>query len=383
MIEPDTGHAARALIARSRALRALLLTLIPALLFVGCGGSEPCSGDRCAGGGGASSSDATDFCARWIEAFATYLDRCGCGSEAAARYRAQTAQLCTSEGGLGSLRAAVSEGSLAYHPAAADALFARLEAANAVCAKSPFRSLGLDSQEVYSFAGTFTGTRALGQSCSLPVSYKGGVSDCSNGVCAPDGTGKGVCIAFVGKGEACDASGDQRLHADTARLCHDVRAPDSDGEYESAFDSLTCVAEPGGSKVCATNLPNGSSCSGADSCQDRRCIGGSGAIDGACAARLAVGEACQRSADCLSGACQYDQTPPVCGPQLLSEGAACHYDSAACASGSCNATASGTELCGAPPSAVNSAACTSDSQCLSGYCRGSRCVAELCGIYLD
>lgn len=352
----------------------------PALCLRGCDTAGQCgSGEQCLDGAcapaPAPSDDAAGFCQLWIDSFATYMDGCGCGSDASTRYRQQAADLCAIDGLFGSLAAAVELGQLRYDAVAATALFARLDAPAPLCVEEPFRNLRLDSLEVYSLAGAFTGTRALGQPCSSPVSYKGGINDCGEGVCASDGAGAGVCIALVDVGQACDASGDENLLASSPRLCHTTRPSDSDGEYEHSFDAVSCVEG-----VCAEKLADGLPCRLDEVCRSDRCA--SDAPNATCQPKAAPGEACGTSNDCLTGACRQDVTPSVCG-ELLGDGLPCAYDDAACASGNCSDGSDGG-VCLAPASAAVGSACLVDKECVGGaVCRGGRCFADICGDYLD
>lgn len=353
-------------------------------LSAGCGTADHCSGSECAavGAGSGASAEPADFCQLWTAHFSDYIERCGCGAPAAQRFRDLNQALCASDSGLGTLSVAVKQGSLVYHPAAAEALFARLTE-RMTCDKSPFLSLALDSREVYSLAGTFTGTRAVGEHCLLPVSYKGGVSDCAEGVCAPDGSGGGACIALVSSGQECDGSGDKGLAASVPRLCHKMQPADADGEYETAFDSLTCLESvPGGPKTCGAGLAAGVACAGDQSCLSSRCLSSSPGAPPTCAARVAAGQACSRSSDCQSGACQYPREPAVCGAERLANGETCDYDDAACVSGSCNGQADGRRVCGPKPSVESGSECQLDADCLTGLCRAGRCFARVCEPYL-
>jgi hypothetical protein len=364
-----------------------------ALCLAACDEATPCArGERCLAGAcapkpaaPAAPDDPSGFCQLWLDSFAAYTETCGCGADAAARYREQNASLCA-EGGPFNLASAVEQGSLRYDAAAAQALFARLAADPPLCVEEPFRDLGLDSLEVYSLGGVFTGTRALGEPCSLPVGYKGGVSDCAEGVCASDGVEAGVCIAFVGRDQECDASGDENLVSSSARLCHETRAVDNDGEYESAFDALSCAAPTaGGASVCRRALDDGELCPSPEACKSGRC-------DGilpeprTCKPKLAAGAACDTSSDCATGACRYDLTPSVCGA-LLPNGTACWSENAACVSGSCRggqiAGAFTEYYCAAPATAAIGDACLVDEDCTTGTCRGGLCFADVCGHYLD
>jgi hypothetical protein len=352
-----------------------------AMCLRGCETTEQCrSAEQCLDGACVPSGappeeagDAAGFCQLWIDSFAAYMDRCGCGGDVSARYREQMASVCAVDGSFGRLAAAVEVGGLRYDAAAAANLFARLEAPDPLCVKEPYRNLRLDSLEVYSLGGVFSGTRTLGEPCSSPVSYKGGFNDCSEGVCASDGANAGVCIALVHAGDACDASGDENLLASSPRLCHATRPPDSDGEYEQSFDSLSCIEGR-----CAENLENGLPCSSDEACRSGRCTGTAPART--CQPKAAAGEACSTSNDCLAGACRYDLTPRVCG-DLLDDGLPCAYDDGACSSGNCSDTSDG--VCIPRAAAAIGSPCMMDKECSGGVCRGGLCFADICGDYLD
>jgi hypothetical protein len=343
-----------------------------------CGSDEQCLEGACVPSNASPvgmTDDASGFCQLWVDSFATYMENCGCGAEASARYRA--ANSCTDdEGFVVAAAAAVERGSLRYDAEAAAALFARLEAADPLCVEEPYRNLRLDSLEVYSLAGTFSGTHALGEACSSPVGFKGGINDCSEGVCASDGASAGVCIALVEVGQACDASGDENLLASSARLCHDRRAVDSDGEYASAFNGVSCVEG-----VCEQGLADGAPCSSDEVCDSGRCAGTATEPEPrTCQPKSAPGEACSSSRDCLTGGCRHDLATPVCG-ELLEDGLPCSYDDDSCASGHCSDETNGVCVPVAP--AAIGSTCTRDAECLSGACRGGLCFADICGDYLD
>jgi len=207
------------------------------------------------------------------------------------------------------------------------------------------------------------------------VGFKGGINDCSEGVCASDGVSAGVCIALVEAGQACDAGGDESLLASSARLCHDRRAVDSDGEYASAFNGVSCVEG-----VCEQDLGDGAPCSSDEVCTSGRCTG-TAPEPRTCQPKAAPGEACSSSRDCLAGACRHDLATPVCG-ELLEDGLPCSYDDDSCASGHCSDEADGGICVPTAPATLGSA-CTLDTECLSGVCRDGLCFADICGDYLD
>jgi hypothetical protein len=276
---------------------------------------------------------------------------------------------------------AVDDGRLSYDESRADALFDRFDAPNPLCVEEPFRALGLDSLEVYSLAGTFTGTRGLGESCTLPVGYKGGISDCREGICAGTSEDSGVCVALVGEGEPCDESGDENLDGSAARVCFEQRPSDSDGEYESAFDRSSCVPTAGGDRVCVIGLEAGAECDRAAACASGLC---EATADGGftCAPKRADGEVCETHRQCLSGACQPGAEPRECGP-LLADGQPCEYSDGACAGGACSGDESGGTCIAAPTVALggacdNSSACVTNGNDNPALCQGGVCIADIC-----
>jgi hypothetical protein len=285
-------------------------------------------------------------------------------------------------GALDSLRRRVAAGDLKYDAAAGDALQARLKEPGAPCVKETFLNLRLTSDELYSWAGTFIGTKALGQACSSPVSYKGGFNDCAEGLCAAtDAGGGGTCIALVHLGAACDASGDQNLKATTARLCFDARPADSDGEYESAFDSLSCVPGGAGGNVCARALAVGQPCNDDEACSSGRCQS-TGVQMGECAELLADGQPCTSGGDCKSGSCPSGpMAGPLCAP-LRADGQPCALGSQ-CTSGGCYDTGAGSEVCAVPLARAIGETCVSDTDCATDVCRMGICWADICGSYLE
>jgi hypothetical protein len=389
------------------------------LAVLGCGSSEDAhhGGDSKAGGGGDAGSAGSpagggsagsalsggssgsagtngtaptvdEFCQLWSDEFAAYMQRCACDSAAVMRYREWFATQCEPTGFLGSLPAAVAAGELTFDGHAALSLFERLHEPEPECLGEPFRALKLDSVEVYSLAGVFLGTRALGEPCVHPVSYKGGVSDCREGVCAWDGADAGVCIELVGLGDECDASGED-FRSTAPRVCHEQRPPDDDGEYASAFDSLICDASTGdpGSRHCLNDRPGGSACRSNDVCRSGPCLRSNGTNDGVCTAKVANGEPCQSHLECASGACQSSE-PRVCGA-LLADGEACGYQDSACQSGSC--TNHANAICVPPATLAPGESCTASSECMSrghgdsrdAACQAGRCVADICAEYAE
>jgi len=337
----------------------------------------------------AGDPEPSDFCSGFVEAFEGYLETCGCGSAEREAFRARVGSTCEPGGSFGKLSEAVATGKLIYDAQAAAALFARLGKQSPACVEEQYVAFGLESGQIWSYAGAFKGTRAIGEACSMPVSYKGGISDCREGACAPDGVGGGVCIALAGEGEACDESGDNNLRSTTGRLCFDAHAAaDSDGEYESAFDALNCATAPGSAnRICVRGLADGKPCTSSSACKSGLCSQTDGA-DRVCIARRANGASCEDHAECASGACQTAE-PRVCGP-LLANGALCAYSDEACASGSCNDPDGTGGTCGPAPSRRPGESCTSSTDCITAgsgnsrdkVCHEGRCIADVCAAQL-
>lgn len=351
-----------------------------------CAGEQTCVGGAClpvtGAGEGSTGAAALDFCRRWVERHCAYVEECGCGAMAADRCGAEFGTICEPQGFIGSLAGAVDSGDLVFDAAAGEALLARYDEPDPSCVEETFRNLRLNSLEAYSLAGTFRGTHELGAACTLPVGYKGGISDCSEGLCAPDEAGSGRCIGLGALGDPCDASGNHNLTSATTVLCFDVRPPDSDGEYESAFDSLSCVpSTPGAATlVCSRALQDGQPCDADEACASARCSASAPNV-GECAPKLDDGDVCSSSHDCSSGAC--DPTTQRCSAPLA-DGAACSYTDSACASGSCHDTDDGAGgTCGPAPTALIGEACSTDDQCVTGTCRTGLCFADICGDYLN
>jgi hypothetical protein len=184
----------------------------------------------------------------------------------------------------------------------------------------------------------------------------------------------------VGLGDACDASGDHNLIATTAWLCFDHRPADSDGEYESAFDSLSCVPGAAGKTVCARGLANDQPCNDDEACSSGRCQS-TGVHMGVCAELLADGQPCSSGGDCVSGSCPENPAGmPVCEPPRA-DGEPCSLGPE-CASGGCYG-AVGSEVCAVPLARAIGETCGSDADCATQVCRMGTCWADICRDYLE
>jgi len=355
------------------------------------GGSAGSSVGGNGGTGGGSQPGVDEFCERFVDEFAGYMERCSCDASSVANYRMLAASFCETDGFLGSLPAAVLAGDFTYDADAAERLFDRLHEPNPSCLAETFLALELDSVELYSLAGTFVGTGALGDACRHPVGYKGGISDCREGVCAPDDAGGGVCIAFVGLGEECDAGGNANFDSTSARFCHEVRMGDQDGEYETSFDRLACLPSASNSSVrtCQHDLADGTACRTSYVCTSGYCEYPSIAAElGVCSPKRANGEPCESSGACASGACQ-NAAPRVCGA-LLVDGEPCVYSNEACASGRCNDLVDPV-VCGPRAGRAVGDTCTMSSECISdspagpfaGSCHDGRCIHDICEAFLE
>lgn len=338
------------------------------------------------------------FCGAWIEAFAAFIQRCGCGEIALRNWRSTNRALCEPTGFFGRAAASARSGALTYDADAAVRLLARLEQSDAPCDPYTNRALGLDSKEIYSLAGVFVGTRALGERCGYTAPQQDGVSDCREGYCGGDPLrGEASCIAFVGEGEECDGSGLARFRQGTFRLCHAVRLADPDGNYRSAFDTLRCASRAPNdtTSICVTALPDGAECSASLQCASTHCAGLTSELtSGTCAPKFHVGEPCTTHAECTSGACAMNE-PRVC-VEPFADGGPCADSDTACSSGYCAASAEGLH-CAARPTQSPGDPCAEASDCISPFplgwvgqygelraarnCQSGACVEPICGAF--
>jgi hypothetical protein len=170
----------------------------------------------------------------------------------------------------------------------------------------------------------------------------------------------------------------------------DRRPPDNDGEYESAFDSLSCTpAGPASTmRVCRRDLDDGEPCGSSGACLSGICEVGDVPREGICVPKRRNGEACEAHVQCESGACQNGE-PRTCGPKLA-EGAPCDYSDAACASGTCHSGDGNGGVCGPAPGRMLGESCSNSFECIStghggsrdGTCHEGRCVADVCVPFL-
>jgi hypothetical protein len=322
-----------------------------------------------------------DFCVRFTDEYCAHVAGCDCGAGAEEACRTYFAASCSDVDGL-FLQAttAVAAGDLEYHPDRLDDAFAGLAKADATC-NGFFIDAGYDAEMAYNFDGLFSGSKTLGEDCGLPVAHKGGLSDCADGLlCRRKRSGDGNwCVALVGEGGACD------LSAEPTNLCFVAQRPDSDNEFASSFDTLSCVADGAGllTGTCQRDLPVGTPCTDNIACESGRCSIVSD-TEARCAATLPDGEPCSAARDCESGACQDTDTEmPTCSG-LLADGEYCGFSSVSCQSGQCQflGAGSGTTggVCGPDLNRASGEACANNFECdesvplcLAGACRAQVC----------
>ncbi len=246
-----------------------------------------------------------------------------------------------------------------------------------------------------------------------------GATDCCTKVCADPGSGVKVCQAVAGcrvAGDTCnvddDCCGGLGTPGGTVD-CHNTnkkcdnggscRMPGTicgkpmelDGTCVKNPDG-TCFTVPNETNCCFGNKINGNEMTcRTDEVGVPRCFGGGNigscpagytGEDGCC---IAVGEVCQFSDQCCSGApCVPDESgvPRCTVPQCLGLGTDCDpagTGAAACCAGSvCNPTSEITYACQLPGTVpdgggcqANAQVCTSSGQCCSGICEGGVCKA--------
>jgi hypothetical protein len=364
---------------------------------VGSDGDGDSEGDGGSEGDGASEADAGrsdaeaggsntvfdgglgEFCRRFYEAIADHVALCGCTDASVQMWRTFGATSCGDPSGLvPRLEPAIRDGQLVYHPERVDALLAPL-AGTASC-YATWTDLGLDSATVLTMGGVFTGTGDVGNPCRILAGQKGGVHDCKEGLlCAANSAGAPRCATLVGMGEECDVG------ATPDRMCFERRPPDSDDEFESAFDLLVCIpsVDGGTTGTCRKNLDDGLLCHQGATCKSGHCVA-TGVGTGVCTAKAADGESCSNGAMCSSGACGRpgDASASVCTAPLA-DGAWCGYDDASCASGRCYAidnqtTSKSPGVCGPKLDKPVGSSCSQGYECATGVCRANRCTEHIC-----
>jgi len=357
--------------ARRSCLAWLCLTLA-GLGPLGCGDSDRKDPGPVTPG---ENGDASAFCEEFWDAVCDHAELCGCDPQIVGNCRGIQCAGPLFEGS----DDPIERGTLIFDPAAAGALFARLRNPSTSC-DGVYADLGLDSYSALSFGGVFRGTLPEGSPCSLQGSkQRPGVTECVAGsLCLPDGQGEQRCLKLAGVGESCSVNPNE---PDSNCLLR--KGPDSDNEFESAFDALVCLPSAGSSSsgTCATNAPNGASCDDDDQCESGRCVTSSNDGPSTCAQALSSGSRCEASSDCETGYCGSGNAGRLCVPQAA-DGVECVEDQA-CRSGACMLDGvTGMGVCApAPvPAAVPiGGACSRSDDCASLFCYDGRCAPRVCG----
>jgi hypothetical protein len=321
-----------------------------------------------------------NLCPRLLQAFCDYETRCGCNAAELASCRDFAATNCLEPtSSWADFDRAVAAGDLVYYPGLLDAALVPLASPAAPC-YAHYTDLGWDSVTAYDYGGVLTGAHALGDTCTLPAGFKGGVQDCQDGsICWSVNGGQARCVLRVGLGEACE------LGDNPARVCLDRRPPDSDDEFASAFESLMCTPTAAGATTgtCSNNLADGQPCRQNETCQSGLCVYTAPGT-ASCQPKLGNGQACLDGGECLSGACRLgDGGGGLCSDTLLADGEACGYDDASCASGSCHTPDDQTSgqspgVCGPKITRATGEACAQGYECVTGVCRSNQCLAHIC-----
>jgi hypothetical protein len=331
------------------------------------------------GSGGQPSPGALthDFCSRLGEAVCRHLEACACGADRAESCRAYWSTSCIEPGGYWSeIDAALTRGSLIYHPEVVDSVLAPL--ARADSCQDTFIDLGWHAAEAYNYAGVFRGVLDAGSPCTLPVSFKGGIQDCAPGLhCRAVADQDYRCAVLVPEGGACQVSS-------PSSVCFESRLPDVDNEFASSFDVLACVPDtPGGTAgTCRGDLADGQACQHDEACSSGRCAAAD-AANWVCSPKLTIGLGCDVASDCSSGACS--SATGLCSAPLA-DGESCGYDDASCLSGSCHTPDNQTNgsspgVCGPKFARPIGATCAQGYECASGVCRQNLCWERICRRY--
>ena len=321
-----------------------------------------------------SASDAAGFCQDFFAALCDHIELCACDPDLVASCRNYR---CDEDALFEEAYDPIAAGTIIFDREAASALLAKFRAPPTSCV-GIYADLGLDSYSAHGFGGVFRGTLSAGSTCTYAQSKKNpGTGECADGLlCLPDAGGTNRCVAIAEPGEACPVTAE---HPDSSCLLR--QPPDSDNEFESAFDALICLPNANSTTdgTCGTAAPNGSACNDNDQCESRRC-----ASSDVCMAKLGVDGTCNSSSDCESGHCQFSTPSSICAPKLA-DGASC-FQNAECVNGGCNPTSeSNVSRCGPLPPAPTpqplGAACTDSNECDSLFCRAGECKPRVCEVF--
>jgi hypothetical protein len=239
---------------------------------------------------------------------------------------------------------------------------------------------GFDSYAARTFGGVFLGTQPEGAACDRPDGKKNTfASVCEPGLLCVTGTdGMSTCVALAAPGEPCPV-----LPDNASSTCLERKGPDKDGEFESAFASLTCVPTVPGSAMgtCRTSAADGSPCDDARQCENGRCASTLAGEARTCGPKLANGVNCELDGECASGRCAIATS--TCASRLP-DGSECTA-SVDCESGGCNGRTDPNTLgtCGAPvvppPPLPKGSPCVWHEECGSELvCDAGFCGERLC-----
>ncbi len=354
-----------------------------ATMFFGCSNPDRIllgHGDTATAPMAGEDSPMLQFCERLQNALCEHEKDCGCTVDDSRSCEEQAVASCASNHveRQAAIDGAIANGTIVYRPEAIDALLARLAEQPMSC-DSIAADFKLDSLSASAWNGVFTGTVEAGAVCAIRPGHKAVPQDCKEGLlCTAWSDGTSRCVTLVGPGEACDTG------ADASRRCFQRRAPDRDGEFETAYDLYVCIPTAAGAATgtCQTQLDNGQPCDAGVACRSGFCTGSTpGAA--VCSAKLPNGEACGTGAACLSGACKRNADGGVC-IEPLANGEPCENDDQRCASGSCHASPAeeagvGGGVCGLKEERPAGSPCSNSNECAAKLCKASTCQERICG----
>jgi hypothetical protein len=284
----------------------------------------------CLGPSVAPTSTVESFCEDYFGALCKHVADCGCSAEASMNCASSTTLCAEPNNAFAILEADAAAGHLVFDAVAASALVARIQNPATTCLDQ-ILAAGFDSYSARTFGSVFLGTRRAGAPCHRVDGKKNAfASVCEPGLMCVTGTdGANTCVALAAPGEACPV-----LPENATSTCLERKAPDKDGEFESAFASLTCVPTSPGSAAgtCRTAAPDGSPCDDARQCAGGRCASALTGEAPTCGPKLANGSSCELGEECESGRCA---TPIRTCESRLSDGSECTA-AVDCESGACN-----------------------------------------------